>query len=170
MGPSLLYRSQIVTTLFKKGMTKSIALNVERDKCLLLRLTGREGTHESNTNTHLCLNVERDEAVCDQVVDGLEPLLSDKVLPVMVETEVSRLVPKPGMGWRKKDEKKKNGNIHSQFGFHVAGACMVKQWMCPKSLIQTSESLLTKRPNGFFFIYVPLWLMHSQASSDACII
>lgn len=29
-------------------------------------------------------------------MDGLEPLLSDKVLPVMVETEVSRLVPKPG--------------------------------------------------------------------------
>ncbi len=47
------------------------------------------------THTHLCLNVERDEAVCDQVVDGLKPLLSHKVLPVMVEAEVPRLVPKP---------------------------------------------------------------------------
>lgn len=47
------------------------------------------------THTHLCLNVERDEAVGDQVVDGLEPLLSNKVLPVVVESEVSRLVPKP---------------------------------------------------------------------------
>lgn len=28
-------------------------------------------------------------------MDGLEPLLADKVLPVMVETEVSRLVPEP---------------------------------------------------------------------------
>lgn len=47
-------------------------------------------------HTHLCLNVECDEPICDQVVDGLKPLLSDKVLPVMVETEVSRLIPKPG--------------------------------------------------------------------------
>lgn len=54
----------------------------------------------ADRNAHLCLNVKRDEAVCDQVVDGLEPLLSDKVLPVMVEAEVSRLVPKPGMGKR----------------------------------------------------------------------
>lgn len=52
--------------------------------------------------SHLCLDVERDEAVCDQVVDGLEPLLSDEVLPVMVEAEVSRLVPKPGMCLRQK--------------------------------------------------------------------
>lgn len=49
-----------------------------------------------STDTDLCLDVERDEAVCHQVVDGLKPLLSDKVLPVMVETKVSRLVPKPG--------------------------------------------------------------------------
>lgn len=28
-------------------------------------------------------------------MDGLEPLLSDKMLPIMVEAEVSRLVPKP---------------------------------------------------------------------------
>lgn len=59
----------------------------------------------SDAWTHLCLNVECDEAVCDQVVDGLEPLLSNKVLPVMVETEVSCLVPKPG--W--------NGGRHLSF-------------------------------------------------------
>lgn len=46
-------------------------------------------------HTHLCLNVKRDEAVCDQVMDGLKPLLSNKVFSIMVETEVSRLVPKP---------------------------------------------------------------------------
>lgn len=45
---------------------------------------------------HLRLDVEGDEAVCDQVVDGLKPLLTNKVLPVMVETEVLRLVTKPG--------------------------------------------------------------------------
>jgi len=56
-----------------------------------------ESTHtHTHTHTHLGLDVERDEAVRDQVVDGLEPLLSNKVLPVVVETEVSRLVPKPG--------------------------------------------------------------------------
>lgn len=55
--------------------------------------------------THLGLDVERDEAVGDQVVDGLEPLFSNKVLPVVVETEVSRLVPEPG----------RNGGGH--FGF-----------------------------------------------------
>lgn len=46
-------------------------------------------------HTHLCLDVECDEAVCDQVMNGLEPLLSNKMLPIMVEAEVSRLVPKP---------------------------------------------------------------------------
>lgn len=44
---------------------------------------------------HLCLDVECDEAICDEVMDGLKPLLPNKVFPVMVETEVSRLVPKP---------------------------------------------------------------------------
>lgn len=57
------------------------------------------------TDTDLCLDVERDEAVCDQVVDGLEPLLPDKVLPVMVETEVSRLVAEPGNWWKKEGQK-----------------------------------------------------------------
>ncbi len=49
---------------------------------------------------HLCLNVECDEAVRDQVVDGLEPFLPDEVLSIMIETEVSRLVTKP----RRKEE------------------------------------------------------------------
>jgi hypothetical protein len=49
-------------------------------------------TH-THTHTHLCLDVERDQAVGDQVMDGLEPLLGDKVLPIVVQTEVFGLVP-----------------------------------------------------------------------------
>lgn len=45
---------------------------------------------------HLGLDVERDQAVCHQVVDGLEPLLTHKVLPVVVEAEVPGLVAEPG--------------------------------------------------------------------------
>lgn len=53
---------------------------------------------------HLCLDVKRDEAICDQIMDGLKPLLSNKVLSIVVETKVSRLVPKPKM---EPDEKRK---------------------------------------------------------------
>lgn len=35
-------------------------------------------------------------------MDGLKPLLSNKVFSIMVETEVSRLVSKPGMDQNKK--------------------------------------------------------------------
>ena len=64
-------------------------------------------------NTHLCLNVERDQAVRDQVVDGLEPLLSHKVFPVVVETEVPRLVPEPGVGM-------KEGTIWIEFLYYTS--------------------------------------------------
>lgn len=57
---------------------------------------------QTHRHTHLCLNVKRDEAVCDQVMDGLKPLLSNKVFSIMVETEVSCLIPEPEMGKSKK--------------------------------------------------------------------
>lgn len=44
---------------------------------------------------HLGLDVEGDQAVCHQVVDGLEPLLAHKVLPIVVEAEVPGLVAEP---------------------------------------------------------------------------
>ncbi len=40
------------------------------------------------------LDVQRDQAVCYQVVDGLEALLSHKMLPIVKQTEVSGLIPK----------------------------------------------------------------------------
>lgn len=83
-----------------------------------VRTDGCKHTHE---HTHLCLNVKRDEPVCDQVVDGLKPLLSNKVFSIMVETEVSRLVPKPGMEDRVKREKL--ALFYSYFVFYVS--CML---------------------------------------------
>lgn len=40
------------------------------------------------------LDVQRDQAVSYQVVDGLEALLSHKMLPIVKQTEVSGLIPK----------------------------------------------------------------------------
>ncbi len=40
------------------------------------------------------LDVQRDQAVCYQVVDGLEALLSHKMLSIVKQTEVSGLIPK----------------------------------------------------------------------------
>lgn len=56
---------------------------------------------------HLGLDVKSDESVCDQVVDGLEPLLSNKVFTIMVETEVFGLVSKPEVRRRKTEAKNK---------------------------------------------------------------
>lgn len=40
------------------------------------------------------LDVQRDQPVCYQVVDGLETFLPDEMLPIVKETEVSGLIPK----------------------------------------------------------------------------
>lgn len=40
------------------------------------------------------LDVQRDQTVCYQVVDGLEAFLPDEMLPIVKETEVSGLIPK----------------------------------------------------------------------------
>lgn len=40
------------------------------------------------------LDVQRDQAVSYQVVDGLKALLSHKMLPIVKQTEVSCLIPK----------------------------------------------------------------------------
>ena len=42
----------------------------------------------------LGLDVECDEGVCHKVVNGLEPLLPDKVLPIVEKSVVEGLVPK----------------------------------------------------------------------------
>lgn len=52
----------------------------------------RRGTDEPN----LGLDVERDQAVRHQVVDGLKPFLTHKVLSIMVEAEIPGLVAEPG--------------------------------------------------------------------------
>lgn len=50
---------------------------------------------KGGVGTHLGLNIQRDESISDQVMNGLKPLLSNKVLPIMIETKVSCLIPKP---------------------------------------------------------------------------
>lgn len=50
--------------------------------------------HFGNVLRRLGLNVESDEGVCHEVVDRLEPLLSDKVLPVVKQSVVEGLVAK----------------------------------------------------------------------------
>lgn len=45
----------------------------------------------------LGLDVKSDERVRHEVMDGLEPLLPDKVLPIIEQSVVKSLVPKPGL-------------------------------------------------------------------------
>lgn len=53
------------------------------------------------------LDVKRDQAICDQVVDWLEPFLSHKVLAIVIEAEVAGLVPEADWGrWKRKGGKK----------------------------------------------------------------
>lgn len=76
-----------------------IYTEISKPRCLSIYINTVEQRKEeeeiTDANPHLCLNVECDEAICDEVVDGLEPFLPNKVLSVMIETEVSGLVPKP---------------------------------------------------------------------------
>lgn len=65
-----------------------------------------EFVYKCIVNDNLSLDVKSDEAICDQVMDGLKPLLSNKVLPIMVEAEVSCLVPEPYSIQREKDNNK----------------------------------------------------------------
>lgn len=53
--------------------------------------------HLSNVLCSLGLNVKRDERIRDEVMDRLEPLLPNKVLPVVEQSVVESLVPKPGL-------------------------------------------------------------------------
>lgn len=54
------------------------------------------GGHFGDVLRRLGLNVESDEGVRHEVVDGLKPLLPNKVLPVVEQSVVEGLVPKPG--------------------------------------------------------------------------
>lgn len=45
----------------------------------------------------LGLDVERDECVRHKVMDRLEPLFPDKVLPIVEQSVVEGLVPKSGL-------------------------------------------------------------------------
>lgn len=69
-------------------------LTVERGVAHVL-VDGVDG-HLGDVLGGLGLDVERDQAVRHQVVDGLEALLPDKVLPIVVEAEVSGLVAEAG--------------------------------------------------------------------------
>lgn len=53
--------------------------------------------HLGNVLCSLGLDVKRDERIRDEVMDGLEPLLPDKVLPVVEQSVVESLVPEPGL-------------------------------------------------------------------------
>ena len=53
------------------------------------------GGHFGDVLRRLGLDVEGDEGVGHQVVDRLEPLLPDKVLPVVEQSVVEGLVPEP---------------------------------------------------------------------------
>lgn len=53
------------------------------------------GGHLGDVLRRLGLDIEGDERVCDQVVDRLEPLLPDKVLPIVEQSVVKSLVPEP---------------------------------------------------------------------------
>lgn len=58
--------------------------------------------HFGDVLRRLGLDVESDEGVSHKVMDRLEPLLTDKVLPVVEQSVVEGLVPKPGL--RRMDE------------------------------------------------------------------
>lgn len=66
------------------------------DVRVTVKVTVTRRSGRTNPEWHLSLDVERDEAVCHQVVDGLEPLLAHKMLPIVIQPEVSGLIPKPG--------------------------------------------------------------------------
>lgn len=53
--------------------------------------------HFGNVLRRLGLNVESYESVRHKVMDRLKPLLPDKVLPVIEQSVVEGLVPKPGL-------------------------------------------------------------------------
>lgn len=53
--------------------------------------------HFGNVLSSLGLDVESDEGVRHEVVDRLEPLLPDKVLPIIEQSVVEGLVTKPGL-------------------------------------------------------------------------
>lgn len=69
--------------------------NIIIGSCLSAKLSIEPRKSIRELNTNLGLNIESDESICDQVMNRLEPLLSNKVLPVMIETKVSGLIPKP---------------------------------------------------------------------------
>lgn len=54
------------------------------------------GGHFGDVLRRLGLDVEGDERVRHEVVDRLEPLLPDKVLPIVEQPVVEGLVSKPG--------------------------------------------------------------------------
>lgn len=54
-----------------------------------------QGEVKRHAQAYLCLDVECDQAVRHQVVDGLKPLLSHKVFTIVIKAEVSGLVAEP---------------------------------------------------------------------------
>lgn len=77
----------------------------------------QRGTDEPN----LGLDVERDQAVRHQVVDGLKPFLAHKVLSVMVEAEIPGLVAEPGGSVSGEDVKRLGIRTSFDFSFSFSG-------------------------------------------------
>lgn len=61
------------------------------------------GGHLGDVLRRLGLDVERDEGVCHEVVNRLEPLLPDKVLPIVEQSVVEGLMPESGSRYKDKD-------------------------------------------------------------------
>lgn len=85
------------------------------EKCFPSRSAGK-----GDRRAHLGLDVECDQSVSHQVVDGLEPLLAHKVLPVVVQAEVPGLVAEPGSVRRRlcvRTSVDISGYLHFAFSF-----------------------------------------------------
>ncbi len=66
--------------------------------------------HFGDVLRRLGLDVESDEGVRHEVMDRLEPLLPDKMLPVIEQSVVEGLVPKPGLRCMDEDVVKSSGS------------------------------------------------------------
>lgn len=75
------------------------------------------GGHSGDVLRRLGLDVEGDERVRHQVVDRLEPLLPNKVLPIVEQPVVEGLMAKPGHHRTREDQ------IGRCVRFFTAGRC-----------------------------------------------
>lgn len=66
-------------------------------------LVNRVRGHFGNVLCCLGLDIESDEGIRHEVMDRLEPLLPDKVLPIVEQSVVEGLVSKPGLRHTDKD-------------------------------------------------------------------